>query len=377
MSKAVVPFQLAVPEAELSALRARLAATRWPEAETVGGWNQGVPLARARDLIEYWRTRYDWRVCESKLNAFGQCRTEIDGLGIHFLHARSPHANALPLLITHGWPGSVVEFHKIIGPLCDPVPHGGSADDAFTVIAPSLPGFGFSDRPASSGWGVDRIAAAWAQLMQRLGYSRYVAQGGDWGSAVTVSLAKLRPAALAGIHITMVLADPISSGAFDADEQDALEARRVYATAESGYARQQATRPQTLGYGLADSPAGQAMWIYEKFERWSDCAGDPETVFSRDELLDNIMLYWLPNTGTSSARLYWESMASFKPTPLDLPVGCSIFPREIARPPRKWVETLYPNLFYWNRPDHGGHFAAFERPEIFVQELRNCFRKLR
>ncbi|MBY0511721.1 MAG: epoxide hydrolase [Rhodospirillaceae bacterium] len=381
MTDSITPFMLSIPDSELELLRRRLGETRWPNAETADGWVQGVPLACAKALVEYWRTAYDWRRCESKLNGFGQFRTTIDGLGIHFLHVRSKHPDALPLLMTHGWPGSVIEFHKVIGPLSDPTAHGGKASNAFHVVAPSLPGYGFSDKPARKGWNVDRIADAWITLMRRLGYQRYVAQGGDWGSVITTTIAQKRPAELAGIHVNLIAAPPQPlSDPPTPEEQDAVAAGQLYQTAENGYALAQATKPQTLGYGLADSPAGQAMWIYEKFQSWTDCGGDPESLLTRDEILDNIMLYWLTNSGASSARLYWESFASQVgrlSAGVDVPSGFSLFPKELVRPPRAWVERVFSNIIHWNKLPRGGHFAAFEQPEIFVDEVRACFRSLR
>jgi pimeloyl-ACP methyl ester carboxylesterase len=375
---AVQPFHLDIPQAELDDLKYRLERTRLPEPATIDGWAQGVPIDRLRDLIAYWRDGYDWRRCEAVLNGLGQSRTEIDGLGIHFLHVRSKHEDALPLLLTHGWPGSVIEFLKVIGPLTDPEAHGGSPGDAFHLVIPSLPGYGFSDKPREAGWGVARIAAVWAVLMERLGYSRYVAQGGDWGSSVTVEMGVQRPAGLLGIHLNMLSVKPENlDEKLDADERIALEKLQIFANLESSYARQQATKPQTLGYALADSPAGQAAWIYEKFRTWSDCDGDPETVLSRDEILDDIMLYWLTNSGASSGRLYYESMNSFRPKHVVLPVGFSAFPKEIIPTPRKWAEQVFPNIIHWNTLEKGGHFAAFEQPELFVRELRACFGKLR
>jgi pimeloyl-ACP methyl ester carboxylesterase len=377
----ITPFTLRVPDAELEFLRRRLDETRWPDAETADGWVQGVPLARAKALVDYWRTAYDWRRCEAKLNDFGQFRTVIDGLGIHFLHVRAKHPEALPLLMTHGWPGSVLEFHKVIGPLTDPTAHGGKASDAFHVIVPSLPGYGFSDKPARKGWNVDRIADAWITLMRRLGYQRYVAQGGDWGSVITTTLAQKRPAELAGIHVNLIAAPPLPlSDPPTAEEQEAVAAGELYRSAEMGYAAEQSTKPQTLGYGLADSPAGQAMWIYEKFQSWTDCGGDPESLLTRDEILDNIMLYWLTNSGASSARLYWESFASQVgrlSAGVDVPSGFSLFPKELVRPPRAWVERAFSNILHWNKLPRGGHFAAFEQPEMFIDEVRTCFRPLR
>jgi pimeloyl-ACP methyl ester carboxylesterase len=280
--------------------------------------------------------------------------------------------------MTHGWPGSVIEFHKVFGPLANPTAHGGSADDAFHIVAPSLPGFGFSDKPAARGWGAERIAAAWAELMRRLGYDRYVAQGGDWGAMVSMTMASAKVPGLIGLHLNMPAAFPDGPVAEDdAEGLAALETMQTYEREESGYALQQRTRPQTLGYALADSPVGQAMWIYEKFERWTDCGGVPETVLSYDEMLDNIMLYWLTNSGASSARLYWESLGAAFPGPLDLPVACSLFPKEIMRPKRSWAQRQYPNMIHWRELDRGGHFAAFEQPELFVQELRDGLRSLR
>ena len=380
MSDAVTPFTLNVDEAELDDLRRRLDATRWPEAETVDDWTQGSPLAKVRALCEHWRGGYDWRRCEARLNGLGQFKTEIDGLGIHFLHVRSPHPNALPLIITHGWPGSVMEFMKVIGPLTDPTAHGGSAADAFHVVAPSLPGYGFSDKPSRTGWGVPRIAGAWITLMERLGYDRWVAQGGDWGSAVTTAIGVARPPACAAIHVNMPLAFP-TDAADRADptpaEQASLAAMAYYQEKDSGYSKEQSTRPQTLGYGLVDSPAGQAAWIYEKYWAWTDHKGTPEDALTPDEMLDNIMLYWLPRTGASSARLYWESFGAFASTQLDLPVGVSIYPKEIFRPSRRWAEKKMSNIIHWNELDRGGHFAAWEQPDLFVKEIRDCFRKVR
>lgn len=378
MDATITPFTLAIPQAELDDLNRRLASARWPERETADGWAQGVPTDRLRALVDYWRTGYDWRRCEAMLNGFGQFRTEIDGVGIHFLHIRSPHADAMPLLLTHGWPGSVLEFHKVIGPLTDPTAHGGNAADAFHLVIPSLPGYGFSDKPKESGWGVERIARAWAELMHRLGYERYVAQGGDWGSSVTVTLGVQAPAGLAGVHLNMLtVMPPDLDDDLDPEEQIAVDAWKQFAEVESAYARLQATRPQTIGYALADSPIGQAAWIYEKFRGWSDCGGDPETILTKDEMLDGIMLYWLTNSGASSARLYWESMGSFRPMEIHLPLGYSAFPGEITKPPRKWADRVFSNIIHWNSLDRGGHFAAFEQPVLFVDEVRTCFRQLR
>jgi pimeloyl-ACP methyl ester carboxylesterase len=373
-------FELAIPQAQLADLDARLKAVRWPERETVDDWSQGAPLAQIKALVEYWRHGYDWRRCEAMLNGFGQYRTEIEGLGIHFLHIRSPEKGALPLLMTHGWPGSVLEFHKVVGPLTDPVAHGGSAEDAFDLVLPSLPGYGFSDKPAQTGWGVNKIADVWMKLMSRLGYSRYVAQGGDWGSAVTTAIGIAAPSECAAIHLNLPVSFPNAADMAEMGpaEAKAVERLREFNGSGNGYAIQQSTKPQTLAYGLVDSPVAQAAWIYEKFHGWSDCEGDPRTVFTFDELLDNIMIYWLQGNGASSARLYWESMECFgDTTPVAMPTGVSMFPKEIFQPSRRMVERRYTNLVYWNEPNRGGHFAAFEQPRLFVTELRNCFRPYR
>jgi pimeloyl-ACP methyl ester carboxylesterase len=305
----------------------------------------------------------------------------IDGLDIHFLHVRSPHADALPVVITHGWPGSIIEFLEIIEPLTDPTAHGGEAQDAFHVVAPSLPGFGFSGKPAEPGWNSARIARAWAELMGRLGYSRYVAQGGDWGGEVTTRLAQQRPPGLAGIHLNFPLAfpDPLPTSGLSAEEQRAVDAMARFQSDGFGYFLQQSTRPQTVGYALVDSPAGQAAWIYEKFYAWTDHDGALEDALSRDAMLDNITLYWLTGTAASSARIYFENaQVGLNSGTIDhVPVGCSLFPGEIFPTPRSWAEQFYANLIYWNELDRGGHFAAFEEPALFTQELRNCFRTLR
>ncbi len=378
MSDAVTPFTLAIPQADLDDLQHRLARTRWPERETVEGWQQGVPLEAARALVDHWQHRYDWRRCEAALNAIGQFRTTIDGLDLHFLHRASPEPNALPIVITHGWPGSVIEFMKVTGPLTDPVAHGGRAEDAFHVVCPSLPGYGFSARP-ETGWPIQRIAKAWITLMQRLGYHRFVAQGGDWGSAVTTAIGASGDPTVAGIHLNMVVARPSPEDLAQATEaeKEALASLQRYMKHGNGYSQQQASRPQTLGYGLVDSPVGQAMWIYEKFREWTDCDGMPENALTRDEMLDDIMLYWLTGTGASSARLYWESFGSFAPEKVHVPTGCSIFPHEIFRASRRWAEKQYTNITYWNELPKGGHFAAFEQPDLFVEEVRKAFRALR
>jgi pimeloyl-ACP methyl ester carboxylesterase len=376
VSDDVVSYRIEIPDAALADLRDRLQRTRWPEPETVDDWSQGVPLSYVQDVCQYWADKYDWRATEARLNGFPQYRTDIDGLGIHFIHVRSPHEDALPIIITHGWPGSIVEFHKVIAPLTDPTAHGGDAQDAFHVVCPSLPGYGFSDKPSTSGWGVERIAGAWVTLMERLGYSRYGAQGGDWGSTVTTSIGQQDPDHVVGIHVNMPIATPTFEDLTE-NENEALASLANYQNVESGYSKQQSTRPQTLGYGLVDSPAGQCAWILEKFWAWTDCEGHPENTLSRDELLDNVMLYWLPATGASSARLYWESFNRNRQDEVSIPAGCSIFPKEIIRISRRWAESRFTDIRYWNELDKGGHFAAFEQPELFVNEIRSFFRLVR
>jgi pimeloyl-ACP methyl ester carboxylesterase len=377
MSDDVTPFRIDIPQGDLDDLVERLGRTRWPEPETVDDWSQGMPLTYAQELCRYWADGYDWRATEERLNRHPQFRTEIDGLGIHFIHVRSPHPGAEPLVITHGWPGSVVEFDKVIGPLVDPVAHGGDAADAFHVVCPSLPGYGFSDKPTSTGWSIPRIAAAWDVLMTRLGYDRYFAQGGDWGAMVTSGLGINHADHVAGIHLNMPLAVPDLSQPLTDAEQESLAGFTAYEKLEAGYSKEQSTRPQTVGYGLVDSPAGQAAWIVEKFWAWTDCDGHPENVLTRDELLDNVMLYWLPATGASSARLYWESFDNVDLAPIEVPVGCSIFPKEIFRVSRRWAEGRFSELRYWNEVAKGGHFAAFEQPEVWTDEVRACFRTMR
>jgi pimeloyl-ACP methyl ester carboxylesterase len=373
-------FRVDIDAAAIEDLRRRLALTRWPDAETTGDWNQGIPLGYTRDLARYWAEGYDMQRLATRLNAWPQQRATIDGLGIHFIHARSPHASARPLLVTHGWPGSVVEFLKVLGPLTDPVAHGGDAADAFHVVCPSLPGYGFSDKPREAGWGAERIARAWGQLMQVLGYTRYYAQGGDWGALVTTGIAQQDAAHCRGIHVNMpiVAPDMETMNSLTPQEQSALAGMQHYNDWDSGYSKQQGTRPQTLGYGLADSPAGQLAWIVEKFWAWTDCgegeARHPENALTRDDMLDNVMCYWLTNSAASSARLYWESFARPNLDPITLPAGISMFPREIFRCSRRWAEKRFLNLVHWNELPKGGHFAAFEQPESFVDEVRACFR---
>ena len=380
------PFRIDVPDAELDDLRRRLNAARWPEQETVDDWSQGVPLHYMQELCAYWAGDYDWRATEARLNTLPQFRTELDGLGIHLLHVRSPHPDALPLVMTHGWPGSIVEFLKVIGPLTDPSAHGGYPADAFHLVCPSLPGYGFSDKPQRPGWGVERIAAAWAELMARLGYERYGAQGSDWGTSISTCIGQKDPGHVAGIHLTPPLAppDPATFDDLTDGERAALASLEHAAGWESGYSTEHATRPQTIGYALADSPVALCAWIVEKFWAWTDCDGHPENVLTRDELLDNLMLYWLPRTGASSARLYWESLGQVNELItgpvhdlVEVPAGCSIFPKELQRPSRRWAEQRFRDIRHWNELDRGGHFAAFEQPELFVDEVRAFFRQVR
>jgi len=383
VSEHIKAFTVAVGESELLDLKERLAKTRWPESETCPGWDQGIPLEYSRELAEYWLNDYDWRRCEKKLNRWPQFKTEIEGIDIHFIHRRSPVEDALPLIITHGWPGSVVEFHKIIDALADPASHGGNAQDAFHVVAPSLPGYGFSGKPTVVGTSVEAIGRMWGKLMARLGYERYYAQGGDWGAIITQCMGVSETQHCAGIHINMPLVapDPDTMHDLTEAEQSALEGIAFYNEWDSGYSKQQSTRPQTLGYALADSPVGQMAWIVEKFYAWTDCGKEsikhPENVLNKDELLDNVMLYWLNNCAASSARLYWESFNSPNMEPIHMPVGCSIFPREIFRCSRRWAEKRFSNLIHFREMEHGGHFAAFEQPDAFIGEVRDCFRQLR
>ncbi|HEX7161481.1 MAG TPA: epoxide hydrolase [Trebonia sp.] len=386
MPEEVTPFRIETSQEELDDLRARLHRTRWPEKETVGDWSQGVPLGYLRELCQYWERKYEWVPRQRRLNAFPQFRTEIDGLGIHFVHVRSPHPAALPLVMTHGWPGSVAEFAKVIWQLTDPAAYGGSPDDAFHVVCPSLPGYGFSDKPTAPGWGVERIAAAWTVLMERLGYQRFAAHGSDWGTSVSTCIGKQAPEKVIGLHLVPPLAPP-DPAAFDdltSQERSALESLRRSAEADAGYSTEHGTRPQTIGYALVDSPAALCAWIVEKFWAWTDHDGDLETVISRDELLDNLMLYWLTGSGASSARLYWESIRQVNQwisgevtDMVSVPVGCSVFPKELQRPSRRWAQRRFTDIRYWNEPARGGHFAALEQPTRFVEEVRGCFRALR
>lgn len=364
------PFTLDVPQAEIDDLHRRLDLTRWPEQEPVSDWSQGTPLVTLRELVDYWRNDYDWRQCEARLNALGQHVTEIDGLDIHFLHVRSSHPDAVPLIITHGWPGSVIEFLEAIPLLTEP-----AEGMAFHVVAPSLPGYGFSGKPAETGWGVEKIGAVWGKLMARLGYDRWVAQGGDWGSVVTTMIGRQAPAGCLGIHVNMPLGRPAPEDLQSKDPAvlSALQRLGYYQEWDSGYSKEQGTRPQTIGYSLVDSPVGLAGWILEKIRAWTDNNGSPFDALTKQQICDNLMLYWLPATGASAARLYWESFSKIGEGVVQLPAGASAFPKEVIPAPRAWAERGMPNLVYWNDLDRGGHFAAWEQPELFAAELRACF----
>jgi len=382
------PFRVEFDRIAIDDLRARLQHTRWPERETVDDWSQGTPLAFVQDLATYWRDGYDFDAAQARMNAWPQFVTRIDDLDIHFVHVHSPEPDAVPLVMTHGWPGSIVEFFEVLGPLTDPVAHGGVRTDAFHVVCPSLPGYGFSSRPSTRDRGVPWIARSWATLMRRLGYERFGAQGGDWGSAVTTTVGELYRERVLGIHVNMptVPLGPLTDDATER-ERTSFDDFAWHTQWGTGYQHQQSTRPQTLGYGLADSPVGQLAWIVEKFWAWTDCDGDPLSIFTRDQLLDNVSIYWFTGTGASSARLYWESAGPAPPLdpaamatqigPVTVPTGCSVFPREIRRPSRRWAERRFTNIHWWNEPAKGGHFAAFEQPELFVDEVRSSFRPLR
>jgi epoxide hydrolase len=373
----ITPFRSAVSDADLDDLRERLRRTRWPEASTVDDWSQGVPLGYLQNFCAHWSEAYDWRALETRLDQRPQFRTEIDGLGIHFLHVRSPEPTALPLLLSHGWPGSFVEFLDVVGPLTDPASYGGNAADAFHLVIPSLPGYGFSDRPAATGWGIERIADAWATLMARLGYQSYGAQGGDWGAAITTCLAQQHPDPLVGIHLNLIRARPPKGQTEFSDVEQACIATGLhYQEWESGYSQQQATRPQTLGYGLTDSPAGQAAWIAEKFWAWTDNNGHPEDAVSRQQILDEISVYWFTASATSSARLYWESFGSFR-NKITAPSGLSVYPRDITRPSRREAELRFTDLRWFEELPRGGHFAALEQPASLVEQVRGFFRLVR
>jgi pimeloyl-ACP methyl ester carboxylesterase len=385
------PFRVGMPDEAIADLRRRIAAARLPGRELVADRSQGVQLATIQELARYWAAEYQWRVCEARLNALPQFMTGIDGVDIHFIHVRSPHADALPLIMTHGWPGSVIELLETVGPLTDPAAHGGHAGDAFHLVLPSIPGYGFSGEPAEIGWHSGRVAQAWAELMRRLGYTRYVAQGGDQGAAVTDAMGRQAPAGLAGIHMNL-LVTALGGGAMPAEtgaERAALEQTKAFRASGFGYFLEQATRPQTIGYALTDSPLALAAWMldhdtdaYYKISR-AFTGGQPSGGLTRDHILDNITVYWLTGTGASAARSYWESgqaaahAAGQAPPQVKLPVGFTTFPGEIFAAPRSWAEQSYPNLTYFHQAARGGHFAAWEEPELFTTEIRAAFKPLR
>ena len=386
---AIRPFKISVPEAALVDLRRRIAETRWPDMETVMDGSQGNQLAKLQEIVRYWGTDYDWRKIEARLNALPMFMTEIDGVDIHFIHVKSRHANALPLIISHGWPGSVIEQLKVIEPLTNPTAHGGQAADAFDVVIPSMPGYGFSAKPTGTGWNPERIARAWAELMKRIGYTRYVAQGGDWGSPVSSAMARQAPAGLLGIHINLAATLPPDVAAvlgaggpapagLSEKERAAFDSLDKFYKMYRAYGAIMGTRPQTIGYALTDSPVGLAAWIYDYNN------GEPERLLQRDDVLDDITLYWLTNSATSAARLYWETAgqsvllsAAQKTADISLPVAITVFPHEVYRAPETWARRAYRNLSYFNEVDKGGHFAAWEQPELFSAELRAAFRSLR
>jgi pimeloyl-ACP methyl ester carboxylesterase len=378
-SAPVRPFTVSVDDSEIEDLKQRLARTRWPDPETVGDWSQGVRTANARSLVDYWQHRYDWRRFEAELNRFPQYLTEIDGLDIHFIHVRSGNPGAVPLILTHGWPGSIVEFLKLIGPLTDPVAFGGDAADSFDVVIPSLPGFGFSQKPTETGWTVSRIAGAWVELMKRLGYRRWAAQGGDWGAVVTTELGAVQPEGLLGIHLNTQYAFPAQMpGTLTPEQRHAAETLAIYTGELGGSNHLQGTKPQTVGFALADSPAGQAAWIYDKFQSKTDNRGRAEDALGIDEMLDAISLYWFTNSAASSARIYWENRSrTFAGPKLTLPVAVTVFPKDIPRLPRSWIEDTYRNLIHYGEAEKGGHFAALEQPGILVSEIRTGLRTLR
>ena len=388
------PFRASFPDSAITELRQRIATTRWPNRETVSDRSQGAQLAKIQELVHYWGTDYDWRKAEAKLNAYPQFLTRIDGLDIHFIHVKSHQPNAMPLIITHGWPGSVFELLKTIGPLTDPTAYGGRAEDAFDVVIPSMPGYGLSGKPTTTGWGPDHMARAWDVLMKRLGYTRYVAQGGDWGAVVAQAQGRQAPQGLLAIHVNMPatvpanIAKALKSGApapasLSGDEKAAYNSMNKLYTQGGGYAGVMVTRPQTLGYSLSDSPAGQAAWFYDKFADWTFSDGDPERALTKDEMLDDITLYWLTNSATSASQLYWENnnnnfnVVEQRTREIKVPVGVTVFPGEIYQAPQSWARKAYPKLAYFNRVDKGGHFAAWEEPQLFAEEVRAAFRPLR
>ncbi|MBE7192218.1 MAG: epoxide hydrolase [Gordonia polyisoprenivorans] len=376
---AVRPVTVSFSDAEIDDVKHRLARTRWPDPETVGDWSQGVRLENARSLVDHWEHRYDWQRLEAELNRLPHFLTEIDGLDIHFIHVRSTVANAMPLILTHGWPGSIMDFLAMIGPLTDPESFGGNAADAFDVVIPSLPGFGFSGKPSTTGWNVSRIANAWAELMKRLDYTEWTAQGGDWGAVVTTELGAMAPTGLLGIHLNTQYAFPTTiPEILSPDERRAVESLALYADNLGGSNHLQRTKPETVGFALADSPAGQAAWIYEKFQSKTDNQGLAEDALDVDDMLDVISLYWLTNSAASSGRIYWENgSAGFAGPTLTLPVAVTVFPADIPRLPRTWIEDTYRSLVHYGEAEHGGHFAALEQPEILVREIRAGLRSLR
>lgn len=372
-------FAVDIADASLEDLRSRLNNARWPEPEPVDDWSMGTPLGYLQSLCQYWANEYDGQRVATRLNQWPQFVADIDDVKVHFLHIRSSHADAPALVMTHGWPGSVVEFLKVIEAFTEPERHGGTAADAFHLVIPALPGFGFSTQPTVTGWSIEKIADAWSALMKALGYDAFYAQGGDWGSGVTTAIGTRHPDRCLGIHTNMPIVAPAGKLLEDLTpfEEDALKGRKFYRDWDSGYSKQQSTRPQSVGYGLVDSPVGLAGWIIEKFYQWTDCDGHPENVLTRDELLDNLMMYWLPATGASSARLYWESFGRGEYNPVQVPSGASIFPKEIFKSSERWVRSRYVNLQYFNVLETGGHFAALEQPELFVAEVRAAFRAIR
>lgn len=387
---AIRPFRVAVPEADISAMKRRVAETRWADAEPAPDDSQGVRRQTIEALLRYWATDYDWRKVEAKLNALPMFLTEIDGLDIHFIHVRSRHENALPMILTHGWPGSVLEFLKVIDPLTNPTAHGGVADDAFHVVVPSIPGFGFSAKPTSLGWGSDHIGRAWSVLMRRLGYDSYVSQGGDCGSVISQRMALQHVPGLLAVHLnmpavvpadiarTLAAGDP-APASLSPKERAAFDQLEAFYRDNSAYAAMMNTRPQTIGYSLVDSPVGMAAWMYEKIAQWTYSGGHPERVLTRDEIIDDIALYWLTGSGASAARIYWEDHSNnFNARGLiDLPVAVSVFPGEIFRAPKSWAERCYKRLIYFNEASNGGHFAAWEQPQIFAEEVRAAFHPFR
>ncbi|PVH94336.1 alpha/beta-hydrolase [Periconia macrospinosa] len=382
-SPSIQPFQISIPESDLSDLQTRLRLTRWPDKEPVPDWSQGVPLTAIQDLCQYWQTTYSWRRCEALLNTYPQFLTTIDGVQFYFLHIRSKHEAALPMVLTHGWPGSILEFRHVIDRLVAPEKYGRDAKDAFHLVIPALPGHAFSSKPTEEGWDYHRTARAWAELMDRLGYaeSGWVAQGGDWGAHVVASLGHQAPKGLRSVHMNSVFLEPRKEIQIPTEneegEERAMHFQHVRDKGHCGYLIQQSTRPQTLGYGLADSPVAQAAWIYEKLRDWSHHDGDVETVFSKDEMLDTIMLYWLTNTGTSSGRYYWECKVVTTGYSIDMPVGVSWFPGDTSYGPKEWCERYYKNIVHWNEMDRGGHFAAWEVPDLFIAEICEWRNKLR